>query len=83
MSVSFIYHIKEERLRLTRKMVPRKIFGPKRGRVLGSWRQLRSEGSDGLCPCHMLSEQIIDKMGGMCSTPCGEVNCIEVFGGET
>jgi hypothetical protein len=31
MSVSFIYRIKEESLRLTEKMVLRKIFGPKRG----------------------------------------------------
>jgi hypothetical protein len=28
--VSFIYHIKKERLKLTKKMVLRKIFGPKR-----------------------------------------------------
>jgi hypothetical protein len=31
MNVSFIYHIKEESLRLTKKVVLRKIFGPKRG----------------------------------------------------
>jgi len=35
MSLSVIYNIKEERLMLTRKMVLRKVFGPKRGRVLG------------------------------------------------
>jgi hypothetical protein len=35
MTVSFIYHIKEERLRFTRNMVLRKLFGPKRGGVAG------------------------------------------------
>jgi hypothetical protein len=35
MSVSFVYHIKEESLRLTKKMVLRKVFGPERGGVLG------------------------------------------------
>jgi hypothetical protein len=33
----------EYRLRVFKKMVPRRIFGPKRNEVIGCWEKLRNE----------------------------------------
>jgi hypothetical protein len=43
----------EHMLRVFENRVLRGIFGPKRGEVIGDWRELRNEGLHALCssPC--------------------------------
>jgi hypothetical protein len=78
--------LREEcRLRVFKKRVLRRIFGPKKGEVTGELRRLpKEELDDPVCLPNIVQVTKIknNEMGGACSTYGGQDSCIQGFGGE-
>jgi len=66
--------------------VLRRIFGHKRDKVAGEWRELYNEELNDLyCSSNIVRVIKIEKneIGGACSAYGGEEGCIQGFGWET
>jgi hypothetical protein len=71
----------EHRLKVFENRVLRRIFGPKRDEVTGSWRKLQNEELHNLYKYKYNNQIKEDEMGRICSKD-GEEECIEDFGGK-
>jgi hypothetical protein len=69
------------RLRVFENRVWRRIFGPKRDKVIGEWRKLHNEELNDLYASLSIVEK--NEMGRACCVCVGEKRCIQGFGGET
>jgi hypothetical protein len=73
----------EHRLKVFENRVLRRIFGPKRDEIIGSYRKLHAEDLHYLYSSSNINRVIIkDKMGRACSTNWGEEECIWDTGGK-
>jgi hypothetical protein len=76
--------LREEcRLRVFENRVLRRIFGPKRDEVTGSWRKLHNEELHGLYSSPRIIRVIKskeDEMGRACGTHGGGERCLQHFG---
>ena len=71
---------------MKKKMVLRRIFGPKRDEVTEEWRKLHHEELNDLyCSPNIVRvlKSRKKEMGGACSAFGGEERLIQGFGGET
>jgi hypothetical protein len=74
----------EQRLRVFEDRALRKIFGPKREQVSGSWRRLHSEEFHKSVTGYYYNDQVKkDEMGGACSTYGRDEKRIQNFGRKT
>jgi hypothetical protein len=73
----------ESRLRVSENRVLRRIFGPKRDKVIGEWMKVHNEELQDPYSSHILSGDKIEKneIDGACSTYGGEKSRIQELGG--